>query len=134
MTEVRMDSAKWATRSQAAVGEYKKGVQAPRRSWSGAASASEGNYEAGVNAAISRKAFGKGVNAAGDAKWKNGADTKGGQRYGSGVAAGQDAYQKGFAPFADVIRATTLTPRGPKGTNYGRVQEIGEALSARKNQ
>lgn len=134
MVEVRMDAAKWATRSQAAVGEYKKGVNAPRRSWSAAAGASEGNYEAGVNAGISRKAFGKGVSAAGDGKWKQGADLKGAQRYGSGVAAGQDAYAKGFSPYADVIRSVTLTPRGPKGTNYGRVAEMGQALEARKNQ
>ncbi len=132
--EIRFDAAKWASRSQAAVGEYKKGVAAPRRSWSLGAKASEGNYEAGVQTAIGRKAYGKGVEDAGDGKWKKGADEKGGTRYGSGVAGAVDEYRTGFAPYADVIRSVTLTPRGPKGTNYGRVQEIGQALEARKNQ
>ena len=132
--EIRTDATKWANRSAGAIGEYKKGVQTPRRSWSGAASASEGNYEAGVQSAISRKSYGKGVNAAGDAKWKQGAETKGGTRYSAGVSAGVEAYNKGFAPYASVLGSLTLTPRGPKGTNYNRVQEVGDALLARKNQ
>lgn len=128
---IKFDPAKWASRAQGAVGDYKKGVQAPRRSWSAAAAASEGNFEAGINAAIGKKSYSKGVNAAGDAKWKKNADEKGGQRYGQGVAASQDEYRTGFAPFADVLNSISLTPRGPKGTNYGRVQEIGQALQAR---
>lgn len=134
MPEVRLDGAKWANRSSGAIGEYKKGVQSPRRSWSSSAQASEGNYEAGVNTAISQKKYSKGVNSAGDAKWKKGAEEKGGARYSQGVSGAQENYVKGFAPYADVIRSVTLTPRGPKGTNYGRVAEIGQALEARKNQ
>lgn len=132
--EVKFDPQKWANRSQAAVGEYKKGIQSPKRSWSGSAKASEGNYEVGVQSAISRKAYGKGVDEAGDAAWKKGADEKGGARYGSGVSGAQDEYRAGFSPYADVLRSVVLTPRGPKGTNYGRVQEVGQALEARKNQ
>jgi len=133
MTEVKFDPAKWASRAQGSVGEYKKGINAPKRSWATSTEAAEGNYEVGVNAAIARNAFSKGVSAAGDGKWKKNADEKGGARYGQGVAGAQDEYRKGFAPYADVIRSVTLTPRGPKGTNYGRVQEIGDALSAHKN-
>ena len=134
MPEVRLDPAKWANRSQAAVGEYKKGVTSPRRSWQASATASEGNYEAGIQAAIGRKAYSKGINDVGDAKWKKNAEALGGSRYGQGVSGAQDEYRTGFGPYADVIRSVTLTPRGPKGTNYGRVQEIGQALQARKNQ
>lgn len=127
---IKFDPAKWASRSQGAVGDYKKGIQSPRRSWSGAAAASEGNYEAGISAAIGKKSYSKGVNAAGDVKWKKNADEKGGQRYGQGVASGQEEYRAGFAPFANVLNSMTLTPRGPKGTNYGRVQEVGQLLQA----
>ena len=132
--EIRFDAAKWANRSSAAQGEYKKGVQSPRRSWSSAAAASETNFEAGIAAAISRKAYGKGVSEAGDGAWTKGANEKGASRFSQGVLGAQNEYQKGFSPYADVLRSLSLTPRGPKGTNYGRSQAVGEALAARKNQ
>ena len=49
------------------------------------------------------------------------------------MVAGPD-FEKGFAPYADVIRATALPPRFPKGDprNYTRVQVIGTALRAKK--
>lgn len=134
MPEVRTNPQKWATRSGAASGDYATGVQTPRRSWAGAASASEANYEAGVQEAISRKGFSKGIQNAGDAKWQRGVAEKGRTRYQSGVAVAADEYNKGFQPFADTLRSVTLAPRGPKGTNYQRVQQVGEALRQRKLQ
>ena len=132
--EIRFDAAKWANRSNAATGDYKRGVEAPRRSWSAAAKASEGNFEASMNTALSRKSYGKGIDNSSDAEWKKGASEKGASRFGPGVLGAQSDNQKGFAPYADVLRSLTLTPRGPKGTNYGRVTETGQALEARKNQ
>lgn len=132
--EVRNNPQKWATRSSAASGDYAAGARSPRRSWSASAAASEANYEAGVNEAIGRKAFGKGVQDAGDGKWQKGIEEKGRTRYQSGVAVAQGEYSAGFAPYEQVLRSTTLPPRGPKGSNYGRVQAVGEALRSRKLQ
>lgn len=126
--QVKSNAAKWATRSAAASGEYAEGVQSPRRSWQQATEASEANYEAGLAAASAEKRFSKGVTAAGDAKYKQGVAEKGRTRFQQGVAVSQDAYSRGFAPFKSALESTTLAPRGPKGTNYGRVQQVGEAL------
>jgi len=62
--------AKWARRAASASGEYADGVANTTRSWAANTKAAEKNFEAGVTAAISRKAFGRGVDKAGDAKWK----------------------------------------------------------------
>lgn len=130
--EIRSNSQKWATRAAAAAGDYVAGALVPRRSWSAAASASEANFEAGIQASIARKAYGKGVASAGDASWSKGIQEKGRGRYTQGVGVALDAYQKGFQPYADVLRSTSLTPRGPKGQNMGRVQAVNDALRNRK--
>jgi hypothetical protein len=125
------DSAdKWASRSAAAGGDYKKGVQQPKRSWAQATSDSQDAWKEGVTAAASSGRFASGVNAAGDGKWQRKAATVGASRYSSGVQAGKGDYQAGFAPYKSVIEGVTLPPRGPKGSpsNYQRVQAVGEAL------
>jgi len=132
MPKVRFDPAKWSTRAGAAGGEYASGTASPRRPWASAAAEAEGNYSAATQAAIAEGRFGKGVSRAGDAKWRKGITDKGRARYQQGVSVAQDEYRAGFAPYASVIEGVTLSPRGPKGTNYGRVQEIGNALMAAK--
>ena len=64
-------SSKWNRRAGSASQEYSEGVANPRRSWEQSTKASEKNYESGVTAAISRKAFSKGVTEAGDSKWQS---------------------------------------------------------------
>ena len=91
--------------------QYREGVSAPRRSWSGATAAAEGNYEQGVQAAITRKSFGKGVRAAGDSKQMTNAAGKGATRFGPGVAEAGPAYNAGFAPYHAAIGSVTLPPR-----------------------
>lgn len=129
------DSAqKWATRSAAAGGDYKKGVQQPKRSWATATAESADAWQQGVTEAAGRGAFASGVQAAGDSKWQRKAVQVGASRYSSGVQAAKSDYQAGFAPYAQVIEGVTLPPRGPKGSpsNYGRVQAIGDALHQAK--
>ena len=130
--KVRFDPAKWVMRAGAAGGEYGTGVQNPRRSQSATAIAAKDVYAAGVQAAIGRGAYEKGLSKAGDAKWQKGVAEKGKARYGQGVTAGADAYRQGFGPYASVLGGLELGPRGPKGQNYGRVQQVGEALRAAK--
>ena len=126
--QVKVNGAKWATRASAAAGDYANGTQTPKRSWSEATSASKANYEAGIAAANSRDAFAKGVQSAGDQAWRSGIENKGRARFSQGVAIAQNKYESGFRPFASAIESAQLPPRGPKGTNYGRVQAVGEAL------
>jgi len=114
--------------------DYASGVAAPRKDWAKVTAAAEPAYTAGVTAAITRKAFGKGVTQAGTAKWQGRSLTVGVERWGPGVLAAVDAYERGFAPYRDVIEKTILPVRYPVGDprNYARVQAIGEALRKAK--
>lgn len=132
--DLNSSSDKWARRAGAASSDYAEGVRNPRRSWSDATKSAEGAWKEGVQQAASRGAFGKGVDDAGDSKWQEKSIKLGANRYGPGVQAAQGDWERGFAPYKQVIESTTLAPRGPKGSpqNYKRVQDIGEALHKRK--
>jgi len=123
-------SAKWARRAGSASGEYEQGVKTPRRSWAGATSAAGAAYEAGVQAAITRKAFQNGVKNAGDAKWQKNAVEKGPARYTQGVALAQEDYEKGFQPYRQALSALVLPARKAKGdaSNITRVALVAKTL------
>jgi len=104
-------TSKFTDVTPARSGEYEAGIRAPRRSWSAATAAAEDSYKAGVAAAAARGAFGKGVKAAGDAKYQKGALEKGVARFGPGVALSGDDYAKGFKPYHDAISRLSLPPR-----------------------
>lgn len=127
-------AAKWSTRAQAAGPDYTAGVTNTTNDWATNTAAAALNWSQGVSQAVSDGRFAKNVTAAGTAKWKAAATTKGSQRYPSGVAAGQPAYSAGFAPFLTVIQNTTLPPRSPAGSpnNIQRVAVLNAALRAAK--
>ena len=132
MAKVKFDSSKWARRASASAGDYAAGVSSPRRSQSQSAIASKDVYAAGVNAAIAAGSYEKGLAKAGDAKWQKGVRDVGQSRYSQGVATSETEYSAGFRPFVSVLEGLDLGPKGPKGTNYGRTQIVGEALRAAK--
>ena len=111
--------------------DYRLGVENPRESWAKQTQAAEGNYEAGVQKAIAEKRFGKGVSAAGDAKWLRGAVEKGVVRWGPGVAAAGPEFASGFGKIHQAIAGASLPPRGPKGDprNLERVKAMNMAVS-----
>lgn len=114
--------------------DYQNGINNPKKDWETEAKKSEPNYEAGVQAAISNKSYGKGVSEAGSGKWKEKSLKVGVSRWGPGVTAGADDYAKGFAPFQSVIAGLNLPERKEKGNpaNYNRVSAVGEALHKAK--
>ena len=123
-------SDKWARVASVSQPEYVAGVENPRTDWAKATADAEGNYEKGVQQGIARKAFGKGVAAAGTAKWKARTIAVGPNRWAEGINASKAEYERGFAPFRTVIENTTLPPRGPKGdpNNIQRVAVLAKAL------
>lgn len=125
---------KWKRKAAASQRDYAVGVQRPRRPWQQATIEASDRWIAAIQEAASRNAFGAGVQASSDAEWQKGIQTKGVQRWAPGVSASVDRYQKGFAPYAEAIRATTLPPRGPTGDpgNIERVRIIAETLRAKK--
>ena len=128
--------AKFVARAQAAVADYKAGVASPRRSQSQAAIAAKDTWAQGVQAAAANNSFAKGLNKAGDAKWQTNATNKGGVRYGPGVAAAQNDWQTGVAPYLQTIANLTLPPRGVRGSpqNIQRVAAVADALSKLRQQ
>ena len=137
MPKVRGNYAqKWKDRASTATEIYVEGVQNPRVDWATATQQAESNYNAGVQAAISKKAFGKGVRLAGSSKQIRGAVEKGSQRFSQGVQLGEGAYQSGIDPYIKATESTTLPPRGPKGDpkNLIRVQKMNEVMMKKKSE
>jgi hypothetical protein len=126
--------AKYGRRAPAAAPDYLAGVSNPSKDWATETAGAESSYNQGVQEAIGRSAFGKGVKEAGSGKWQEKARTLGGQRYAGGVTAGVGDYVKGVAPMADVLSRVSLSPKGPKGAaqNYQRVTQVGDALHSAK--
>lgn len=129
-------SEKWLRQSAVSEASYLEGVQNPTKDWETETLAAEANFEAGIQKAITAKTFGKGVKRAGTDKWQENAIKKGPGRWREGIALSENAYSEGFAPYAEVIRALVLPPRGPKGDpkNIARVAAIAKALHDKKVQ
>lgn len=128
---------KYVRKAQAASGDYRDGVESPMKDWASGAADAEESYGQGVQEAINRGAYGKGVKKAGTAKWQKYAIELGSDRYAPGVRSKQDDYEGNFKPFRDTLEKLTLdTPRGPRGSasNYDRVRQVGEALHQKRIQ
>lgn len=127
---------KWARVASVSQNEYTEGVNNPRADWAQKSQAAADAWNRGVQQAIQRQAFSKGVNAAGTAKWQERTLAKGPERWAQGINLSQGAYERGFAPYREVIERTTLPPRGPKGDpkNIQRVAAIADALHKAKMQ
>ncbi|MCD6094171.1 MAG: hypothetical protein J7J51_05240 [Candidatus Omnitrophica bacterium] len=125
---------KWKDRASIATEDYKAGVLNPRREWEEGAKSANDAWKAGIQDAIARDAYVKGVEGKNE-KWKRKASTVGATRYAQGVAAGVDEYKAKMSKVLSIIGAIELPPRGPRGAeqNYERVKAIGKALhEARK--
>jgi len=124
---------KFSERVGVASEEYRAGINRTTDQAEKAIAAKEA-YEAGIANSIARGAREKGLAEAGTGKWKAKVLAVGVSRWPQGAKAGVGDYQKGVAPYFDVISSITLSPRGPKGSpeNYDRVRSIGEALHAKK--
>lgn len=127
---------KFATVTPQRTEDYRIGVQNPRKDWATSTAASEAAYEAGVQMAITKKRFGKGVKAAGTETWQKGAVEKGTMRWGPGVAMAKEKYAAKFAPYRDAIERVTLPPRYARRDprNLDRVKAVVNALIAVKEQ
>ena len=136
MADIRHDPEKWKRRAAQSQGDYKAGVMKPRTPWHEATAAAAESYASGVQAAITEGRFAKAATSENGRKQMQRASTLGAARYAPGIAASGDAYNKGFSPYVETIKATDLPPRGPKGdpANYDRSRVMGEALNARKRE
>jgi len=102
---------KWRSRAQAATPAYSDGVSDPKVRWAGPTCDAKDAWAGGVQAAIANGSFCKGVEAAGDGKWRDGAVKKGIPRFGQGIRESGDLYSKGFGPYHSALAALILPPR-----------------------
>lgn len=125
---------KWARVTPQRAPDYETGVRNPKVDWAQATANAAGAYKEGVTKSITEGRFEKGVKAAGTEKWQRKAIELGPSRYSQGVTVAQPDYEKGFAPFRDVIERTALPPRFAKGDprNIDRVRVMAAALNAAK--
>ncbi len=122
---------KWRSRTAAAQGDFSAGIQRSR-GWQAPTLAANETYKQGVAKAMAEDRFAKGVSKSSDSEWKSRASASAGA-WAQGAAAAEGDFASGIAKVLAVIQATPLPNRGPKGTNYGRVQELGEALRKAKD-
>lgn len=126
---------KWKRVTPGRTEDYRLGIENPKKDWEDETARAESTYKEAVIKAANEGRFGKGVKAAGTTKWKEGALTKGTLRWGPGIEMGKDNYEKGFAPYRDVIEKVNLPKRYPKGDprNLERVKAIANALHKAKS-
>jgi hypothetical protein len=132
--DVATAAAKFVKNGSAAGEDYANGVRGAGQRWQTNAAAGEQNFAQGVQDAIARKAFSKGIQESGAAHYEQQAITVGAQRFPQGIRAAQQAWQDGTAPFIQAIASANLPPRGPKGDprNQARSQMMAEILRKKK--
>lgn len=123
-------ASKWKRRAEVATTDYTDGAANAGGRWATNAAAGNQNYVTGVTAAAQAGRFAKGVQKAGAGKYQRGITDKGAARYAPGVAAGDQDYQTGVAPYLTALASLDLPPRGPRGTasNINRVATVAKAL------
>lgn len=138
MVDITRATAKWATNAGNAGSDYRTGVQGKGQIWLSNSVASESNWAARIQEAISRGARSSGIQRAGAAGWEQAATSKGATNYVEGVKnpLSQQKYNKKFAPILAAIQAAkaTLPPRGApmSAENMARAQHIWNAAHGAK--
>lgn len=132
--DVGTAAAKFVKNGSAAGEDYANGVRGAGQRWQQNASNAENNYSQGVQEAIGRKAFSKGVTESGGSHYEDRAVNVGAQRFPQGIRAAQATWAESTAPYLQAIASATLPPRGPKGDprNQQRSQMMAEILRKKK--
>lgn len=125
---------KWTRVTPMRTEDFKKGIANPRRDWATQTAAQEATWTAAIQEAAAKKRFSKGVLEAGTKKWQAKALLKGPGRFAEGVMVAGPDYEAGFKPYHDVIGATTLPVKFPRGDprNIQRVSVLNVALRKKK--
>jgi hypothetical protein len=127
-------AAKFVARAQGAGADYSKGVANAGQNWQDKATAAKDSFAAGIQAAIGRDAYTKGIAKAGASRYTDRATNVGAQRYPQGVAGAGPQWQKNTQPYLDSMANLTLPVKRPRGDpgNLARVQAIADNNRALK--
>lgn len=132
--DLSTSAQKWSTNAGNSSGEYATNAIAAGDRWAAATVAAAQTYQQAVTSGNIGERFRRGVQKSGASKYTSRITEHGASRYSQGVAAAQADWTSGFSPYAQTIAGLTLTPRRPRGDpgNYQRVQQVGQALNARR--
>lgn len=125
---------KWGVNAGRASEEFAANAEAAADEWARNTQAAANTYGQAISAPGIKTRFAKGVSRAGAAKFARKIRDVGRDRFGPGVAAATTDYKAGAEPYFATLAALTLTARKPRGdpANYGRVEQIGKALNAKR--
>lgn len=104
---------------------YSKGVSGKGSLWASRTSASETSWQAGVQDAIAKKKFSKGVSDSGPSGYEQAVTSKGVQNWPTGMQQAGSKYQKKIAKFQPLWDQSLPTPRSNKRSpqNLKRIQD-----------
>lgn len=127
-------ATKLAQRGQNASADYTKNAVAAAGDWHTNAAASNQNWKDGINAAVGRDAFSKGIQAAGPQAYATQVQAVGGTRFSDGMSKAGPKWQAGFGKIAAMVQGKDLGPRGIKGSpaNKQRAANMSDAWRAAK--
>jgi hypothetical protein len=125
---------KWGTNAARSAEEFATNAEASADEWARNTAAAANTYGLAIAAPGIKTRFAKGVARAGAAKFARKIRDVARDRFGPGVAAATVDYKAGAEPYFSTLAALTLTARKPRGdpANYGRVEQIGKALNAKR--
>ena len=139
MVKMKVPSAtdtatKWSEEAPKRATYYEKNTPGAAAEWEADAIAAAGNYKAAVNAANIDKLFAGGIKRVGAEKFARKVKDVGVSRFGPGISAAKDDYEKSVAPFLGEIATVDIPGRKPRGdpSNYDRVDKIGTALHKKR--
>jgi len=91
-------------------------------------------FKAAIQAANIEKMYAGGVKRVGAEKFKRKVTDVGVTRFGPGITAAEDDFDKGIEPFLAILAATTIKERGPRGDpgNYDIVKQVGDPLHKKR--
>lgn len=134
MKTASQSGQKFVERAGAATADYVEGALRTNKDQAANAIAATPNYVSGVQAAIARGAYAKGLTKSGKAGWAKGIQDKGQARFAEGVASGMSKYVTNSGAYDSARSAAESLPRGAKGSeaNYARAKAVGVALRKQK--
>ncbi len=125
---------KWAEVTPGRAAYYESGVRSPKYDWETRTIAAKAAYKAAISAADIGERFAGGVKAAGTSKWSRKAVDVGVGRFGPGVRAATDDFDRGIGPYLDELTKIDLPDRKPRGDpeNLRRVEAVATALHKKR--
>lgn len=125
MVDVQTAQQRFADAGFARSDRYEQGTTGKGSAWNAAKARAKANWQPAIQEAISRDAFGKGLDKADAQDYENGVKNKGVPNWGTGLQAGAPKWGERVQKFSSLWNASLPTTRGPKrsSNNLKRMTE-----------